>query len=242
MPSTVDSGHLKAYLHSYLGGISPGLIRSYVITSFIIPVLFISFGSFVPPLLPFMVYFLIGGIAAFLLWGIWIATAPYRAQRIIFLYLGLFNAYSSVGLVIVSIKLIYFTMNVRETWYPCFIVTGYLILAYLLWRVHVKTLYSGVYFNGRTNKAKKFKQAGFVGLGIGVGMVGSQFFLAQNPSYDVSMAVLACLLLMLAFILLLTVNTVHKYVLMGRYPELVRYIEKPSIPKKEYTKSRRRTQ
>lgn len=243
MPDTAEHDR-RAYLKSYLGGMPPESIRSFVISSLIVPVLFLSFGSFVSPFIPFIFYFLTSGTIVFFFWGLCIGIAPFRAQRIYFLYVGLLSAFTSLGLLTVSIKLVYYTMRVREMWYPCFLIAGYLILAFLLRRWHLKALYTGAYSKTQTKRARALnvKKAGWVGLGTGVGMVGSQFFLAQSPSFDASMSVLACLMLLLGLIFLLVTHNVHKYILMGRYPELASYIEKPSIPKKENTKSRRRTQ
>lgn len=234
MASVTDGDQKTSYLSAYLNTVPPSSIKGSVFSFLIVPLFLFSFGSlFIPPFVGYIAFLLIGGNIVFILWGLYIAMNPYRMQRAYFLYIGSVTGFTSLGLLIVSVKFIYYTMAIHEYWYIVFIIAAYSALIYWLWRLHKKALYSGVYAVGSIKKkGRSLKQFGYLGLAMGIGMIGSQLLLSLNSSYDASLAALGCLFNLLGLIMLLVSHNIHKYILMRKHPELVHYYEKPIVAKK----------
>ena len=232
---TVGSGQLN-YLDNYLDIMPPQIMKNNSIASLIIPNMVLILPIYIDPFIPLFKYLLWPPIILLNIWAIVIFLFPYRLQIQSYLFIGCYGLLVSAGLVIASIKIVYYSMGVQSIYYPVVTIAGYLLLLVVLARIHVKSLYAGGYYRANQKPVKMNRQAAIISLFTGAGIVIGQVLVAGKAEYNQTLAVLSGLYLVLAVCMLLMASNLHKYVLMLKHPELIQHKKNEKPAKKRRKK------
>jgi hypothetical protein len=192
-------------------------------TKFIIPDFFLTISIFIDPYVPIFAYILTPMIIFINLWVIWIVINPVKRQVQHILFIGVYSVLTSLGMLLITEKLVYYTMKVHTPYYAIFSIGGYALVLYVLIRLHFKALYSGLYMTGNRKKSKINKYFRGIGAFTSMGIVLGHIVVAKSSSYNQMIAVLAGLLFFLSVIFIMMMHNLHKYWLIRKFPHLVKY-------------------
>jgi hypothetical protein len=210
-------------IEQYIHLVPPALMKHQAFAFLIIPDFFLTLFVFVDPYVPIFAYILFPLIIFINLWVIWIVINPVKRQVQHILFIGVYSVLSSLGMLLITEKFVYFTMGVRTPYYAIFSIGGYALVLFLLIRLHFKALYSGFYMTGNRKKNSKLnKQFGRIGAFTSFGIVLGQIVVAKSASYNQMIAVLSGLMLFLSVIFIMMMHCLHKYWLIRKYPHLVK--------------------
>lgn len=161
------------------------------------------------------------------LWGLWIVISPYKNQVASELYMGIFGVFVTVGYGICSMKMFYGVLGFTTPLYAIALAAVYIAGYYALFKRHFQNLSSGYYYDHAVirsgdKKNSGLKYASFGGLGVFLGNL-----VVGMASGNTTIGLLAGLFLFFAALNSLLTLSIHRYVLMKRYPELTIIQRKP---------------
>jgi hypothetical protein len=217
-------------IEQYIDLVPPSVMKHQAFAFLIIPDLFLTLSVFVDPYVSIFAYVLLPLIIFINLWVLWIVINPVKRQVQHILFIGVYSAFSSLGMLLITEKFVYFTMGVRTPYYAIFSIGGYVLVLFLLIRLHIKALYSGFYMSSNQKKSKLNKQLGGIGAFTSMGIVLGHIVVAKSASYNQSIAVLSGILFFLSIIFIMMMHNLHKYWLIRKFPHLVKYYD---VPKKK---------
>jgi hypothetical protein len=140
-------------IESYIVLFPPNLMRHQAFAFLNIPDFFLTISIFIDPYVPIFAYILTPMIIFINLWVIWIVINPVKRQVQHILFVGVYSVITSLGMLLISEKLVYYTMKVQTPYYAIFSIGGYALVLFLLIRLHFKALYSGLYMAGNKKKS-----------------------------------------------------------------------------------------
>lgn len=158
------------------------------------------------------------------LWGLWIAIAPYKNQAASELYMGIFGVIVPIGYGICSMKMFYGVLGYSTPLYAITLVAVYAVGYYALFKWHFQNLTSGYYYDQAVIQAsRKKKYVSYGGLGVFLGNL-----IVGMVSGNTVIGLLAGLFLFFAALNSLLSPSIHRYVLMKRYPEFTIIQRRPA--------------
>lgn len=222
--SSHSNQQAKSVIQEYVELYPIALIRSQCISLLLLPNLLLIIVAFADPFKPMWAWILLILLFIIDLLGLPIVISPRKLQREYVLFLGLLGLLSSSAFMLAANKLAYASLHMTTLIFGVVSTGGYVIVMFLLYRVHIKLLYIGKYRNDEdeskentTKQQIKLKRTQtvillFAGLGIVVGNTVVHWL----NGYNSIIIVVIIILCFFSLVYMLISSNLHKYILIRR--------------------------
>lgn len=157
-------------------------------------------------------------------WALIILCDLYKRQVQYILFVGVFCFIMSLIFMMFSFKIVYLILRINSPIFALYAVSIYILILLGGFAFHVSALQKG-YYNLK-NMKKGSIGIKFIVISSVIGTIAGKF-LIKNTSEQTAFVIFSLASLLLAYILELGVNNIHKYCLIKRYKEYVNIYPKP---------------